>query len=219
MRKYFLTCIFLSILCLNLKLAAQSYWSLEILADAAPGWWIYDKGINEQGSHEGYDQTHLAPFVSLGAKINFHLNSWQLGLLVQHSALFSDEMRQSDHSYNVYSKYPIASEIGAAHFTTLAGNLAHVLVTKQNFRTGAELALGPIWVNSAHPLEEDFGNKWYAQAGLFMHWRLKGPLWFTSGIHYHAWRIKSEVSDAREAMHRLHALGLQAGLRLEMRAK
>ena len=130
------------------------------------GRWIYDKGQSEDvgGFHQGYDRTHLAIYVPIGAQINYDWKKWSIGLMASISWLGDDELVSSTTRVIVPREYFI-TDGSNIRFQNYGLMLERSIIDRPRYRLRASGFVGSFRSEQDHPREEFFDRHYFIDLG------------------------------------------------------
>ncbi|MDW3649020.1 MAG: hypothetical protein R8P61_18260 [Bacteroidia bacterium] len=157
--------------CCSLEIFAQNSESSAIRigfnSGISMGRWIYDKGQSEDvgGFHQGYDRSHLAIYVPIGAQINYDWKKWSIGIMGNISWLADDELVSSTTRVIVPREYFI-TDGSNIKFENYGFLLERSIIDRARYRLRASAFLGSFRSEQDHPREEFFDLHYFIDLGL-----------------------------------------------------
>ena len=131
------------------------------------GRWIYDKGLSDpaNGFHQGYDRTHLAPYIPIGIQIAYQWKKWSIGAAASISWLGDDELISSTTRIIVPREYFI-TDGSNIKFDNYMVYLERTLLDRPKYKMKATVFTGTFRSEQDHPREEFFGRHFILDLGL-----------------------------------------------------
>lgn len=187
-------------------------WAVEVSGGALIGWWTHHKGSTDGGvkNNQGWDRTRTAPTLPVALDLLYRYHRWEFGLGANYSIYLEDDMIGSRHADNFYDKFPIGDPY--VHFAKFNASVAYLIINKPKYSFGPQFRLGSFLIDTRHPQQDDFGFRFYWEAGLQN--TISIP-WFDIVVKptYSAGYIFPQTSTVDHEWHELVAFGAIVGIR------
>ncbi len=134
------------------------------------GWWIYNVGSTDPNYYntEGWERSYASPTFVLGMNLAWQIKKLRIGAGFDRAWFIEDEMIGADHSDGNRDLYDISD--GNIPYWSVYGLIGFRLAESKHFSMTPNLRLGYFTIESLHPDQGNFTNKWYFQAAVDMAW-------------------------------------------------
>ncbi|MEM6803703.1 MAG: hypothetical protein AAF696_20025 [Bacteroidota bacterium] len=166
-KQSFAFCILLLLMLPSLAQSPNSQLQFSFFSGASMGRWMYDKGLSDpvDGFHQGYDRTHLAPYVPIGLQVSYRWKKWTIGAAASISWLGDDELISSTTRIIVPREYFITdgSDIRFSNYMLF---LERTLIDRSRYKLKAAIFTGSFRSVQDHPRKDLFTGRYILDLGL-----------------------------------------------------
>ena len=211
---------FLLLLLLPACLSAQTLWQAGVRLQGmmGAGWWTWDRGLDEQGWHQGHDRTHLALLGSGEAEVLLARGRWQLSLGGSLQQLRDDEMVGTNHARGNYQRYQVVPEgKSTLALQSLALGLGYELIKRPRYAFMPQVRLGTFTWQQAHPEQAQMGLRLVRELRLINRFWLGDHVALLLWPQLSNWYVGPNALAAPQERHRI--LHIDLGLGLEVTLK
>lgn len=189
---------------------------VELSIGITSGWWVYNKGSLDgtEKTNLGWDHTRTAPFEHLNGILIYQHSKWKIGGGTCLSVLFEDEMLGSENSSRKYDKYPIADRYPL--FWQFYMMTEYDIFSRKRYALSPHLKCGSFMVNTTHPEADNFGFRYFFEAGVNNEIKMKNNLFLMLMPCYKTMTIFPKEKKADKERHHISNFGVQVGLRYSL---
>ncbi|MEL6676007.1 MAG: hypothetical protein AAFR61_27615 [Bacteroidota bacterium] len=203
--------IWLFILGWAMGLPAQSSWGISVSAGVETGFWIFNKGFDQDQFHQGYDRTYLLAMVPLQLGLQKRWDRLHLGLQGGYHTLYGDDMISSAHRTGRRQIYRIAPFGEYVTLFDLSVRASYRMIKRGKYGAGPMLRLGTFWLQHTHPQADDIGLPLQGALGVEQAWTTRHWEFRLTG-HGGRRHLFPKAEAAPGTSHDIYHLGLLVSL-------
>ncbi len=189
--------------------------SLDLVAGAQPGWWVFNRGSTspEIFNDLGWDRTDNKITLSVGGTLLYHWGRLKVGAGVDHARFLETFMEAFEDTDSNRRIFRISN--GAVTFWKYFLQTEFEVLRKKNYVLSPNIKLGSFDIQTLHPDRENFGEKRFLEIGLVNEVTISGVRVIIRP-EFRSMTIRSIQRSNFNELHNIKGFGMSIGVRLPL---